>query len=261
MSPAPSWAHAIGVGISIVPSLANAQWKQLLPSSLPGLIGGLLGGGCGSIVGDALYSLLGFPRALGWMIMGLGIGVAEGIYERSPVKIRNGLIGGGLGGLIGGVLFDPILNWIQSGTGMSSRATAFVILGLSIGALIGLVQVVLKDAWLTVVDGYRSGRQLILIQPVTTLGRADYLASPFGGEMSRDVEPEHARIRRESNGTFTLEDIQSRVGTRLNGQVIQAAATLKDGDFIKLGSNLIRFNLRSLANRVLPFPLRPPRLR
>jgi pSer/pThr/pTyr-binding forkhead associated (FHA) protein len=236
---------AIGAAISIVPILANAQWKQIVPRSLPGLIGGLIGGACGGIAGNLLFSFLGCPRALGWMFMGLAIGVAEGLYERSAIKIRNGLIGGGLGGLIGGFLFDPILHLAQSGSAMSSRAIAFVILGLAVGALIGLVQVVLKDAWLTVVDGYRSGRQLILTQPVTTLGRADHLALPFSGEMSRDLEAEHTRIRRQPGGAFTLEDNKSRIGTRLNGQIIQAAQTLKDGDFIKLGSNLIRFNLRS----------------
>jgi pSer/pThr/pTyr-binding forkhead associated (FHA) protein len=243
---------AIGAAISIVPILANAQWKQIVPGSLPGLIGGLIGGACGGIAGNLLFSLLGFPRALGWMIMGLAIGVAEGLYERSATKIRNGLIGGGLGGLIGGFLFDPILHLAQSGSAMSSRAIAFVILGLAVGALIGLVQVVLKDAWLTVVDGYRSGRQLILTQPVTTLGRADHLALPFAGEMSRDLEAEHARIRRQPGGAFTLEDNKSRIGTRLNGQIIQAAQTLKDGDFIKLGSNLIRFNLRSRESGAAP---------
>jgi pSer/pThr/pTyr-binding forkhead associated (FHA) protein len=236
---------AIGAAISVVPILANAQWKQIVPRSLPGLIGGLIGGACGGIAGNLLFSFLGFPRALGWMFMGLAIGVAEGLYERSVIKIRNGLIGGGIGGLIGGFLFDPILHLAQSGSAMSSRAIAFCILGLAIGALIGLVQVVLKDAWITVVDGYRSGRQLILTQPVTTLGRADHLALPFSGEMSRDIEAEHARIRREPGGAYTLEDNKSRIGTRLNGQIIQAAQMLKDGDFIKLGSNLIRFNLRS----------------
>jgi hypothetical protein len=239
---------AIGAGISVVPTLANAQWKRILPNSLPGLLGGLIGGACGGIVGNWLFVLVGLPRALGWMIMGLGIGVAEGLYERSPTKIRNGLIGGGLGGLIGGFLFDPILRIAQSGTGMSSRATAFVILGLSIGALIGLVQVVLKDAWLTVVDGYRSGRQLIVTQPVTVLGRADHLALPLLGLMNKDLEPEHSRICRQPDGAFAIEDNHSRLGTRLNGQVIQGARPLKDGDLIKLGSNLIRFNVRSRAS-------------
>ena len=64
---------------------------------------------------------------------------------------------------------------------MISRATAFVILGMCIGILIGLVKVVLKEAWLTVLDGYRPGRQLILSEAETVLGRAEYAALPVHG--------------------------------------------------------------------------------
>ena len=114
--------------------------------------------------------------------MGAGIGVVEGLYERSPAKLRNGLIGGGIGGLLGGILFDPIFRLMaSSSSGMSSRATAFVILGMCIGILIGLVKVVFKDAWLTVLDGYRPGRELILSDAQTILGRAEYASLPFMG--------------------------------------------------------------------------------
>ncbi len=172
---------AIGIGLNLVAGMANGHWKQLLYRSVPGLLAGGVGGAVGGVVGDLLFSSLGFPRAIGWMIVGLSIGMADGLFEHSPVKLRNGLIGGSIGGLIGGFLFDPIQNLIHSvagqalmasSSGMSSRATAFVILGMCIGALIGLVQVVLKEAWLTVLDGYRAGRQLILSQPVTTLAAA-----------------------------------------------------------------------------------------
>lgn len=234
---------AIGAGLNMVAGMANGQWKQLLLRTGPGLIGGGLGGTLGGLAGNILF-MIGVPRAFGWCLMGLGIGVIEGLYERSPGKIRNGLIGGGLGGLLGGVLFNPIMEMIGSASGMSSRATSFVILGMCIGVLIGLVQVVMKDAWLTVLDGYRAGRQLILSQPVTTLGRAEHLPLPFLGTMSQDLELEHARLTRQPNGSFLLADNQTRLGTRLNGQPIQSTVVLKDGDVIKLGTNFIRFNER-----------------
>jgi hypothetical protein len=191
-----------------------------------------------------MYAHAGLPRALGWLIMGLGIGVVDGIFDRSVNKIRNGLIGGGIGGLVGGLLFDPLTRLIASPTGMASRATAFVILGLCIGTGIGLVQVVLKEAWLTVLDGYRPGRQLILAQPVTVLGRAEHIALPFLGNMSRDLELEHAAIVRQPNGDFVIEDRGSKIGTRVNNQPSQGRTLLRDGDVIKLGANMIRFNER-----------------
>ena len=141
--------------------------------------------------------------------MGAGIGVVEGLYERSPAKLRNGLIGGAVGGLVGGFLFDPILALIASNSGMSSRATAFVILGMCIGILIGLVKVVFKEAWLTVLDGYRPGRQLILSDAQTVLGRAEYAALPFMARGDYELEQVHARVIRQPDGRFALEDNQT----------------------------------------------------
>ena len=234
---------AIGLGLNAVAGMANAQWKELLRRALPGLAGGFLGGAVGGTIGDFLY-LLGLPRAIGWMIMGLGIGVIEGAYEKSKSKIRNGLIGGGIGGLLGGALFDPIQRLIATDSGMSSRAAAFVILGICIGALIGLAQVVLKEAWLTVLDGYRAGRQLILSQPLTALGRADNLPMPFLGPMNKDLEAEHVKIARRADGSYVVEDNHTRLGTRLNNQPLAGPAVLKNGDVIKFGANFVRFNER-----------------
>ena len=76
---------------------------------------------------------------------------------------------------------------------MSSRAAAFVVLGLSIGAAIGLAHVVFRVAWLTVVDGFRTGRQLTLTQAVTVLGRGDHLPLPFLGPTNKDLDAEHLR--------------------------------------------------------------------
>ncbi|HEV3166094.1 MAG TPA: FHA domain-containing protein [Isosphaeraceae bacterium] len=235
---------AIGAGLNLVAGMANAQWKQQLKRVLTGLIAGGLGGAIGGGIGDFLFSSLGLPRAFGWMIMGAGIGIVEGLYERSKSKVRNGLIGGAIGGLIGGFLFDPILAAIASQTGMTSRATAFVILGMCIGVLIGLVQVVLKEAWLTVLDGYRPGRQLILSQEVTVIGRGEWTALPFLGKGDANLAMEHARIVRQPDGNFAVEDNQTPVGTLVNNQRVQGRLQLKDGDVITIGSNMIRFSER-----------------
>jgi len=232
---------AVGAGLNLVSGMTNAQWKRQLHRIVPGLIGGGIGGAVGGLLGALMYSGLGVPRAFGWMIMGLGIGTAEGIHEHSRSKIRNGLIGGGIGGFLGGLLFDPVAS---SGSDLSSRAMAFVILGLCVGALIGLAHVVLKEAWLTVVDGYRPGRQLILSQTVTALGRGDHLPLPLLGYAGRDLESEHLRITRQPDGKYVAEDNHSRLGTRVNGQPISHPVILSDGDLLRLGSNIVRFSHR-----------------
>lgn len=235
---------AIGAGLNLVAGMANAMWKQQLRRVLAGLISGGLGGLVGGALGELLYSAIGLPRALGWTIMGAAIGLGGGISERSRREVRNGLIGGTLGGLLGGLLFDPMLNAIASGSGMTSRATAFVLLGACIGVLIGLVRVVMKEAWLTVLDGYRAGRQVILGDGVAILGRAEYATLPLLGPGNTAIEWEHVRITRRPDGRYLAEPKPCDLGTKLNFQPMDGPAPLSDGDVLGLGGNLIRYNER-----------------
>lgn len=255
----------LGSGLGIVSGMTNAQWQTLVRRAGQGFLSGMLSGGVGGLVGTVLYWLR-FPRAVGWLVMGAGIGAAEGLYEQSRRTTRHGLIGGALGGFLGGWLFEGIAG---ARLEMSGRATAFVVLGLSVGALIGLAHVVLKEAWLTVLDGYRPGRQLILHKEVTTLGRAEHLALPFLGHADVELELEHARIIRKAEGRYVLEDCGSRLGTLVNSQRIQGPVTLHDNDLIKLGTNIVRFNHRQRSkpdeqallpppNEVARRPISPP---
>lgn len=133
-------------------------------------------------------------------------------------------------------------------------------------AVTGLRHVVWRRAWLTVLDGYRPGRQLILIEHVTILGRGDHLPLPFLGYSGRNLESEHARVIRHRDGSYTVEDNQTEVGTRLNGETVTKPAVLRDGDVIRLGSNMVRFNWRRRAPAPphsqapkIPPPPPPPR--
>jgi pSer/pThr/pTyr-binding forkhead associated (FHA) protein len=256
---------AIGAGLNLLGGLASGRTRFLFLRILPGLLGGFLGGAVGGWLGNFLYSL--YPsvwlRALGWMMMGLGIGSVEGLYDRSWKKIRNGLIGGALGGLLGGVLFDPILLLVKSP--MSSRAAAFVLLGLCIGLLVGLAQVVLREAWLTVVEGYRAGRQLILNQDVTAMGTSEKAQLPFIAFGAQGVDPIHVLVVRYDDGSFGARDNNSRTGIRINDESVRGEMRLQNGDEITLGRNIVRFNERfrsaEAGARKKPSQRRPSRPR
>ena len=232
---------AIGGGLGLVGGAANARWKRQLKRFASGLGLGALGGALGGGMGNLLSSGMGLPRWLGWVMMGAGIGVADGLFEKSRDKVRKGLIGGSVGGLMAGLLFDPIAASIRSDVGLFSRAVGFAILGMCIGTLIGVVQVVLKEAWLTVLDGYRPGRQLILSQQSTLVGRAEWAALPFMAPGDRVLEPEHLRIERLPDGNYALAP---RGATSVNGQTVAGRRVLRDGDVIQFGNNSVRFNER-----------------
>lgn len=234
---------ATGCAVNVAAGLGRGRVASLGGRALLGLFGGAFGGAAGGVAGDLVFRL-GLPRAIGWTLMGVGIGVIDGIHDRSASKLRNGLIGGALGGLIGGLLFDPVAALANSATGMSSRATALVVLGVSIGACIGLAQVVLKEAWLTVVDGYRPGRQLILSRRVTTLGRAEHVPLAFLGATNAGIGPEQLTVTRERDGGFWLEDHGGGPPAMLNHRSLNGVMRLADGDVIKLGPNMIRFSER-----------------
>jgi hypothetical protein len=232
---------AIGAGLTAASAMGTGGFARLIGRMALGAAGGGIGGLVGMLIGNAAYASIGLPRFVGFMVLGLAVGVVDGLADRSWRRIRNGIFGGLLGGMVGGLLFNPLVYVLASDSGIASRAAAFVILGLCLGALIGLTQVVLREAWLTVVDGYRTGRQLIISRPVTVLGRGDHLPLPFLGPGNRDLEIEHCRITRQANGSFLLEDLQSRLGVFVNQQRVQGSRELASGDMIKLGPNHIRF--------------------
>lgn len=225
-------------GLTLLSGVASGSLAGQWTRFVPGFLGGLLGGGVGGMLGNALTLVLRpwIFLLVGWILMGLAIGAVEGIYDKSSRKLRNGLIGGGVGGLLGGIVFT-----LLGASSMADRATGFVVLGLCIGFFIGLAQVVLKEAWLTVEDGFRPGRQLVLSMPETIMGTSEKAALPFIAFGAKGVEPIHVRIVRRDDGTYLLQDNNSRTGTFVNGQQVQGAVVLKNEDVIKLGVNVVRF--------------------
>jgi len=231
----------IAGGLTLLGSVAGGtlrgQWKRFLP----GLVGGFLAGALGGLIGNFMYQILSnvIGRILGWTVMGLCIGAVEGLVDRSPKKIRSGLIGGAMGGFLGGMLFEPVAGMV--GGVMSSRAAAFVILGMCIGCFVGLAQVILKEAWLTVEAGFRPGRQLVLSMPEIIMGTSEKAALPFIAFGAKGVEPVHLRITRRNDGSFLLQDNHSRTGTFVNGRQVQGEVVLRNDDMIQLGVNQVRF--------------------
>ncbi len=254
----------IALGLSLVDAVWSLSLKQIGlvfqrvgVAVLVGVVGGLLGG----IVGQALFSLTGvIGFVLGWTMTGLLVGTSIGVFEilsgvirqqdiqGAKKKLMKGLIGGAAGGALGGVLA-----WLFRSTWMgvfktdqpdefwSPTAWGFVALGMCIGLLIGLAQVILKEAWIKVEKGRRAGREMILSKEKTTIGRAESCDLGLFGD--NQIEKLHAAIVMAGN-RYYLEDAATPGGTFVNEQRVVGRVPLQSGDMIRVGVNVLCFRER-----------------
>jgi hypothetical protein len=237
------------------------QFQRVIPRLVVGVVIGAIGGLIGGSVGQFLYDEFGnlvIFQIFGWVLTGLMIGVSIGSYDflRSWVceeelgfvtsKLLRGVVGGAVGGLLGGLLdWRSSAAWTQlfptRSNLWSPSLTGFIALGLCIGLLIALAQVVLKEAWLEVEAGFRKGRELLINKPLLTIGRAESCdLGLFGDNM---IEKLHARIYQEDD-RYVIADNESTHGTFVNDQRIQEPTPLRSGDLIRVGNAYVRFSER-----------------
>lgn len=254
----------VAAGVGLVDSLlATGGDRSKRVAMSAGL--GLVGGSIGALLGQLLNSSLGIPIFVGWMIAGVLIGASVGAFDivqavtsrqdsrASRKKMLNGIYGGLLGGLIGGVPYTLVRAAAAAdpGSGMrrladalptSSLAFSLVILGGCIGLMIGLAQVMLKEAWLKVEEGFRAGRELMLTREATTIGRAESCDLGLFGDNS--IDKTHARIVQKNN-RYQVVHAGETGQTFVNDRPVGAApVTLRSGDAIRIGKCLLRFGER-----------------
>lgn len=225
---------------------------------LVGIFGGLFGG----LVGGAIYKWTQWDSVflVSWIIVGMLVGMSICFFEvcaslltakdfgSAFKKFIKCVIGGTVGGLLGGlvalamrkaaeVVFSGNVNDLNSPT-----AVGFVAIGACIGLLVGLAQIILKEAWIKVEAGFRPGREMLLGKAKTTIGRAEGSDIALFGDSG--VEKAHANIVLEG-GRYFLEDLQTPGGSYVNDQKVAGKAPLKAGDLIRVGKSVLRFNERA----------------
>jgi hypothetical protein len=236
---------AIGLALGCTEGLVDSP--SIKRTLLGGFIGGLIGtvGGAGGLaLGEWVFDLAGnegiWPRALGWALFGLFVGMGDGIARRMPARIRYGMIGGLIGGLIGGSVFERLLILAQGGNRAViqawSGASGLIILGICIGAMVGLVESLLRVAWLTFLNGRFEGQSRTIdpSRAVTTLGASDMCNIIVRG--NRAVADVHAEIIVQ-DGEFLLRPRNGPVVVDRGGPLpVAASYPLRSGDRIALGS-------------------------
>lgn len=261
---------AIGFFVVSVEAIRDANLVRFARLASYGVVLGAIGGAFGMFIGDQVNYLLikamgntllakMLARGIGWTMLGIAIGMSEGIAARSLGRFSYGTIGGAIGGFIGGCLF---MFFYQFATGSSSTtyfwsAMGLAILGACIGSLSALVQGVFQPACVRVLRGWQEGREYPLEKAASSLGRDEHVDIALFRDMK--IEKHHAFIRRIGERYVLVNNKAPADQTRVNDTPVGQSCELNDGDRIQLGNVVLRFQLRAaLANRLKvkkPLPL------
>ena len=263
----------IGYFVVSVDAVRDASLVRFARLAGYGLVLGAAGGALGMCVGEwvnifIIRRVIGPPgdgfsgahlagfmlgRGLGWLFLGIAIGISEGIAARSLGRMSYSTIGGAVGGFVGGALFGLFYYVLVIRADQASlggylwAALGLVILGACIGSLSALVQAVLQPASLKVLRGWQEGREYPVVKPETFLGREEHADIALFRDMK--VEKRHALIRRIHNRFLLVNNSSPPEQTRINDQPVTKDKELHDGDRVQLGNIVLRFQMKEASTR------------
>ena len=208
-----------------------------------GIIGFLIGQAVLFVLGNLILTsqknveLIGLPvaRAVGWSMVGVFLGMSEGIRILSLKKIAVGALGGFIGGLLGGFLLEYAHALLPTVT--CGRLLGLVLLGLLIGFFCGLVEKQLSFGVLRILNGAFRGKEYLVGQSRMTVGtgaRCDINLSGY-----RDVAEVHADIAAK-RGEVILRRRESGHPLVVNEEKVEQQV-LKFEDAIRIGSAKLYF--------------------
>jgi len=265
----PLVAALVGLAIAAADGLICRLWRRVLIAGTVGLLVGFIGGFVSGILAELVYapltmmamqqegegagglSTVGFMiqmggRGLAWALAGVAMGLGQGIALRSSRLLLYGFLGGAIGGLLGGLLFDPIDLLLLGGeeklSAHGARLVGIAVIGAGVGLMIGIVELLARDAWLNMVRGPLAGKEFLLFKDLLRLGaspRSDiYL---FNDDQVAD---HHATIRAAADH-YEIEAATDQAACLLlvNGRPVQRTR-LRHGDQITLGSTEFVFQKR-----------------
>lgn len=233
----------LGYFLNAAAPLGEGAWLKLARASCWGAIAGAAGGATGLVLGEWVLGefqggLAG--RACSWAVLGLGIGLSQGLASWSVTRLRFGLIGGGIGGFVGGLLFEALRDGLGNRYDLS-QGIGIVVLGAGLGFFLALVEQLLRRAWVQVIQGRQEGRAYLLATRRSRLGLDEHAEVGLFGDLT--VARQHAEITAKGR-SYTLANLDPAGRTSVNGQRITSPTALKDGDRIEFGQTSLIFRQR-----------------
>ena len=218
----------------------------------------VVGSGGNEITSPGHFFVLLIARALGWGLIGGIAGAAQGAASRSALVARQGAFGGLIGGFLGGTGFE-ILNGLGF-TAALSRLAALVAVGALAGFFVGVVQNLLKQAWIRVVLGRNEGKEYLISKPITTIGRSELSDIGLFGDPA--IAPTHVALEAlpaQHRHRLRFVGEGGKRGTTyapplVNGQPVTGEQWLADGDTIQLGKRTLLFQEKGDAQAGPPRP-------
>lgn len=212
---------AIGAGVSLVIGTISGYLAQWMYASM-------LGDNPSKLAAAAI-------RALGWSIMGIGIGFSVGLIKPELKRIISCTIGGFAGAFIGGFLFNYVCDIIPND--LAARGIAIVIMGVLIGVGVGLLEQFAKSAWLKVIRGEFEGKEYLVFPGTTSIGNnSKNTIVLFKDKL---VAPHHCDIVMEGS-KYVAVDCGTPMGTVINGIRVNRHV-LRRGDSIAIGNSVLVF--------------------
>lgn len=259
-------AAIVGLAIGAVDGLICRVVRRMLLAGAVGLLVGFIGGFISNIIANLVYAPLtemamkqsgdaaaglttfGFltqvtGRGLAWCLAGMAMGLGQGIALRSGRLLLYGLLGGIIGGLLGGLLFDPIDMLILGGDHVSghwSRLAGLAVIGACVGLMIGIVELLARDAWLQMVEGPLAGKEFLIFKDTMHVGASPKCEIYLFND--NQVAPQHA-VLRSVGDNYEIENLCRETPMCLNARPTQRAR-LHNGDQITIGRTVFVFQKR-----------------
>src|ERR1043166_9634016 len=224
----------VGLLIGFIGGFISDFIAELAYMPLSKLAAGHLENDAGNITAFGLFVQM-VGRGTAWMLVGITMGLGQGIALRSKRLLLYGFIGGVVGGLLGGLVFDPIdlvLLGRDKPSADLSRLVGIAIIGACVGAMIGIVELLARDAWLRMTQGPLAGKEFLIFKDLLKVGsspRSDiYLFNDAA------VADHHATIR--SLGEEGDIEAATRDKPLLVNDRVVKSSRLRHGDRITIGS-------------------------
>lgn len=218
--------------------------RRALIGAALGAAAGLVSGVLGLLIGEGVFLAIGggiIGRTLGWLLLGLFLGVGEGVIMKSRKRQWYGGIGGTLAGALGGLLYEGMTQaFLARGdtVQMIVGALGLMLIGASLGAIIPLAGDILGGRGkLRVRNGKRKDVEVTVVDDVL-IGSYDGCGLYLPGDPT--VAPKHAALHVKGNQLF-IEDLGAAGGIFVNGARAPAGGTVevKRGATIQLGMTVI----------------------